>query len=687
MEKNPSWGRLISHSSSEYPHIDFTEDNFKLDCCGILANFSPIEGGDLPYILMELIEGVVTVNNSDHERVNRKRMLVSDGDELKFQSAVYEALSKAIAKHFDARLLIVDLLSFSAETKAGSSNKRISKHKILLKEQLLKAGSRVSYENEFGVNFPGEPVNGSTGLILLYFEDNSRAKVGVRFDKPFKGGNDLGGICEVGYGYFCNARHLNLLETQNEGDDFNKKLVNRIFEFASNQGEKGSLVVLLQNLEKVVEGEWHVLKNVVENLPSNVVLIVSHTQGFEEKTQPNQKQGLSQFQLLEKRSRQIEGSNNPTDELMEQIGGLFPNKLTIHLPKDHTSLSRWKQQLEHHVKSINAQLNAVTIRSDVFIDGELEEKVMADVISPSDIGITFNDIGALENVKNTLRELIMLPLQRPELFSKGQLTKPCKGILLFGPPGTGKTMLAKAIATEAGANFINVSLSSIISKWSGESEKYIKALFSIAHKIAPTVIFIDEVDSLLGKRGGADSSYNDAHYNKIKTEFFVHWDGLRTNENNRVLVLTATNRPWDLDDAVIRRLPRRLLINLPDASNREKILKLILAADHLSMDVDLEELANKTSGYSGSDLKDLCVAAAYCPIRERLEIEKKEGSELYSSVDIRPLKMEDLLHALKEVRASFKLDSSIMDELRKWNEQFGGAADESKEERYMNYFI
>ncbi|XP_050870372.1 outer mitochondrial transmembrane helix translocase [Lathyrus oleraceus] len=448
---------------------------------------------------------------------------------------------------------------------------------------------------------------------------------------------------------------------------------------------------------------------------------------------------------------------------MEQIGGLFPNKLTIHLPKDHTSLSRWKQQLEHHVKSINAQLNAVTIRSimnksamhcpdfeslyiddqalttqnahkiigwalsypgvtvkdssivlssesisyghnilkkiqnsekklnnsvkDVFIDGELEEKVMADVISPSDIGITFNDIGALENVKNTLRELIMLPLQRPELFSKGQLTKPCKGILLFGPPGTGKTMLAKAIATEAGANFINVSLSSIISKWSGESEKYIKALFSIAHKIAPTVIFIDEVDSLLGKRGGADSSYNDAHYNKIKTEFFVHWDGLRTNENNRVLVLTATNRPWDLDDAVIRRLPRRLLINLPDASNREKILKLILAADHLSMDVDLEELANKTSGYSGSDLKDLCVAAAYCPIRERLEIEKKEGSELYSSVDIRPLKMEDLLHALKEVRASFKLDSSIMDELRKWNEQFGGAADESKEERYMNYFI
>ncbi|KAL5075709.1 hypothetical protein RYX36_014693 [Vicia faba] len=240
---------------------------------------------------------------------------------------------------------------------------------------------------------------------------------------------------------------------------------------------------------------------------------------------------------------------------------------------------------------------------------------MADVISPSDIGITFNDIGALQSVKDTLRELIMLPLQRPELFSKGQLAKPCKGILLFGPPGTGKTMLAKAVATEAGANFLNISLSTITSKWFGEAEKYVKAIFSLAHKIAPTVIFVDEVDSLLGKRG-VDSS-SEAHYNKMKSEFFVHWDGLRTKEKNRVLVLAATNRPFDLDDAVIRRLPRRLLINLPDAPNREKILKIILAAENLSPDIDLKEMADKTSGYSGSDLKNLCIAALHCPIRER----------------------------------------------------------------------
>ncbi|CAI8598296.1 unnamed protein product [Vicia faba] len=103
----------------------------------------------------------------------------------------------------------------------------------------------------------------------------------------------------------------------------------------------------------------------------------------------------------------------------------------------------------------------------------------------------------------------------------------------------------------------------------------------------------------------------------MKSEFFVHWDGLRTKEKNRVLVLAATNRPFDLDDAVIRRLPRRLLINLPDAPNREKILKIILAAENLSPDIDLKEMADKTSGYSGSDLKNLCIAALHCPIRER----------------------------------------------------------------------
>ncbi|KAL1331635.1 hypothetical protein HN51_048902 [Arachis hypogaea] len=329
---------------------------------------------------------------------------------------------------------------------------------------------------------------------------------------------------------------------------------------------------------------------------------------------------------------------------------------------------------------------------DVVTENEFEKKLLGDVIPPTDIGVTFDDIGALENVKDTLKELVMLPLQRPELFCKGQLTKPCKGILLFGPPGTGKTMLAKAVATEAGANFINISMSSITSKWFGEGEKYVKAVFSLASKIAPSVIFVDEVDSMLGRR---ENPGEHEAMRKMKNEFMVNWDGLRTKDKERILVLAATNRPFDLDEAVIRRLPRRLMVNLPDAPNREKILKVILAKEDLAMDVDLDALANMTDGYSGSDLKNLCVTAAHCPIREILEKEKKERSlaqaenkplpRLCSSADIRPLKMEDFKYAHEQVCASVSSESNNMNELLQWNDLYGEGG--SRKMRSLSYFM
>ncbi|XP_020981351.1 uncharacterized protein LOC107492402 [Arachis duranensis] len=329
---------------------------------------------------------------------------------------------------------------------------------------------------------------------------------------------------------------------------------------------------------------------------------------------------------------------------------------------------------------------------DVVTENEFEKKLLADVIPPSDIGVTFDDIGALENVKDTLKELVMLPLQRPELFSKGQLAKPCKGILLFGPPGTGKTMLAKAVATEAGANFINISMSSITSKWFGEGEKYVKAVFSLASKIAPSVIFVDEVDSMLGRR---ETPGEHETMRKMKNEFMMNWDGLRTKDKERVLVLAATNRPFDLDEAVIRRLPRRFMVNLPDAPNREKILRVILAKEDLAPDVHLEEIANMTDGYSGSDLKNLCVTAAYCPIREILEKEKEERSValaenrplpgLCSSADVRSLKMDDLRYAQEQVCASFSSDSLNMNELLQWNDLYGEGG--SRRTRSLSYFM
>jgi SpoVK/Ycf46/Vps4 family AAA+-type ATPase len=266
-------------------------------------------------------------------------------------------------------------------------------------------------------------------------------------------------------------------------------------------------------------------------------------------------------------------------------------------------------------------IKSKSIKDDLELENEFERRLLAEVIPPNEINIKFEDIGALDEVKQTLTELVMLPLQRPELFSRGSLTKPCKGILLFGPPGTGKTMLAKAVATQSGANFLNISMSTIASKWFGEGEKYVKAIFTLASKISPTVVFIDEVDSILGKR---DKTGEHEAMRKIKNEFMQYWDGLKTKENERVLVLAATNRPFDLDDAVLRRLSRRILIDLPDTENRVKILKVILAKEELESNFDFEQLAKMTEGFTGSDIKNLCIAAAYQPIREILQKEKEE---------------------------------------------------------------
>eukprot|EP00803_Ostreobium_quekettii_P008965 evm.model.scf_1256.3 EVM.evm.TU.scf_1256.3 scf_1256:30246-44664(-) len=256
---------------------------------------------------------------------------------------------------------------------------------------------------------------------------------------------------------------------------------------------------------------------------------------------------------------------------------------------------------------------------EVVTDNEYERRLLGEVVPPEEVGVGFDDIGALESVKRTLKEVVMLPLQRPELFARGQLLKPTKGVLLFGPPGTGKTMLAKAVAAESGANFINVSVATVASKWFGEGEKYVRALFSLAHKIAPSVIFIDEVDSLLGRR---DKNGEHEAMRKIKNEFMAGWDGLKTKESDRVLVLAATNRPMDLDEAVIRRMPRRLLVDLPNRDNRVKILSVILREEELESRFSFDELATMTEGYSGSDLKNMCLAAAFQPVRDHLAKEK-----------------------------------------------------------------
>ncbi|TYK16612.1 putative ATP binding protein [Cucumis melo var. makuwa] len=334
-------------------------------------------------------------------------------------------------------------------------------------------------------------------------------------------------------------------------------------------------------------------------------------------------------------------------------------------------------------------------------DNEFEKRIRPEVIPANEIGVTFSDIGAMEEIKDSLQELVMLPLRRPDLFLGG-LLKPCRGILLFGPPGTGKTMLAKAIAKEAGASFINVSMSTITSKWFGEDEKNVRALFTLAAKVSPTIIFVDEVDSMLGQRTRVGEH---EAMRKIKNEFMTHWDGLLTKPGERVLVLAATNRPFDLDEAIIRRFERRIMVGLPSAENREMILTTLLGKEKVEEGLDMKELATMTEGYSGSDLKNFCMTAAYRPVRELIQqerlkdVEKKrraaEGqnktgdgageSKEERVITLRALNIEDFRLAKNQVAASFAAEGAMMSELKQWNELYGEGG--SRKKQQLTYFL
>lgn len=307
---------------------------------------------------------------------------------------------------------------------------------------------------------------------------------------------------------------------------------------------------------------------------------------------------------------------------------------------------------------------------------EYEQNLLAAVVHPHEIDVTFNDIGALPKVKEALHELAILPMTHPVLFSRGTLRRASSGILLFGPPGTGKTMLAKAVAKESHATFINISMSSLTSKWYGDAEKYVSGLFSLARKLSPSIIFIDEVDSLLSARGGFEHEAS----RRMKNEFMAHWDGLKSASGNKVLVMAATNRPFDLDDAVLRRLSRRLLVDLPDQAARVQILQKVLQHEELAADVDLTAIAAKTQGYSGSDLKALCVAASYQAVRkfmadlrqnESLGDTSAPATSTVGAEYLRPLDQADLLAALNEVKPTVSDKSLSISELHRWNELFG----------------
>lgn len=272
-----------------------------------------------------------------------------------------------------------------------------------------------------------------------------------------------------------------------------------------------------------------------------------------------------------------------------------------------------------------------------------EDVIACDVVNPDDIDVTFETVGGLDLVKQSLYELVILPLQRPNLFAYGKLLSSQKGILLYGPPGTGKTLLAKAIAKESGAVFINLKAATLMSKWFGDAQKLVSAVFTLAYKLQPSIIFIDEADSLLGHRKSTDHEA----FTNMKTEFMALWDGFATQQDSRVMVLAATNRPWELDEAILRRLPRAFEIGIPDAKQRASILRVILKDENVQPNLDYEHVAGMCEGYSGSDLTDLCKQAAYFPIKEILQ--KEKAGELVCLTP-RPLQQADFESVLSNSR-------------------------------------
>uniref|UniRef100_A0A7N8XPB5 Fidgetin-like protein 1 n=1 Tax=Mastacembelus armatus TaxID=205130 RepID=A0A7N8XPB5_9TELE len=293
------------------------------------------------------------------------------------------------------------------------------------------------------------------------------------------------------------------------------------------------------------------------------------------------------------------------------------------------------------------------------VDSKLANLILNEIVD-SGASVSFEDIAGQDLAKQALQEIVILPALRPELFTG--LRAPARGLLLFGPPGNGKTMLAKAVAAESNATFFNISAASLTSKYVGEGEKLVRALFAVARELQPSVIFIDEVDSLLCERreGEHDAS------RRLKTEFLVEFDGVQSGGDDRVLVMGATNRPQELDEAVLRRFAKRVYVTLPDEKTRFTLLKNLLGkhGNPLSKS-ELSYLAKATAGYSGSDLTSLAKDAALGPIREL-------GPDQVRSMavnEMRNIKMKDFEDSLKRIKPS--VSPATLNVYTKWNKDYG----------------
>ncbi|RWS31741.1 spastin-like isoform X2 [Leptotrombidium deliense] len=340
-----------------------------------------------------------------------------------------------------------------------------------------------------------------------------------------------------------------------------------------------------------------------------------------------------------------------------------PSTRRIPHSPSYQSISKTRTLNPLKPSSSTSRLNTVSVASKVAsirgIDKKLIQMIVNEIYDGS-CTVRFIDIAGQETAKQALQEMVILPTLRPELFTG--LRAPPKGLLLFGPPGNGKTMLAKAVAVESNSTFLNISASTLTSKWLGEGEKIVRALFAVARELQPTIIFIDEVDSLLTERRENEHEAS----RRLKTEFFIEFEGLHSTSDERILVMAATNRPQELDEAALRRFTKRVYVTLPDFETRIVLLtKLLKSHNNLLNSGELQEISELTDGYSGSDLTALAKDAAFGPIRE-MGIDKVKNVDLAS---MRRITVEDFYDSLKRIRKS--VSSASLQSYEKWNQEYG----------------
>lgn len=276
--------------------------------------------------------------------------------------------------------------------------------------------------------------------------------------------------------------------------------------------------------------------------------------------------------------------------------------------------------------------------------------IAAHLVVPEDITESWESIAGLDGVIQELRESVVDPIRYRELLSGSQLWQAPKGVLLHGPPGCGKTLIAKAAAKEAGMQFINLDIAMLTDKWYGESQKLASAVFSLATKLQPCIVFIDEIESLLRSRNSHDHEATAM----MKTLFMQHWDGLSTEQGCTVIIMGATNRPQDLDRAILRRMPAQFHIGLPDDDQRARILRLVLQTEDKADDVDLNHISKLTKGFSGSDLRELCRNASVYRVRPLLRnLDMNRMNNGTAQTTIAPaICQADLLCSLKKMKES-----------------------------------